>query len=260
MVSPVSSVDLCRILRIHPCKNSSCYHQPAGDPGRDIICHIIQFGCNTAKIQVFIIFVPQHGIHGIDAFVQKHQRHTTNGHIKHGRDNTIRSIFRNCFHCCFCHTGFRKLFGITANDHGNRITCLIQCPVFQAVINFHTFVFQRTGGKQLIAPEYLQHKTCHRQKTIKIIKDQKWHSTTEQTDKNYGHKASCQLSSMTFRKNLPNGFLQYRDQISDNTDRMVQPSGIPDKKIQHKSKDQCQKTIFQHLFSASVLFYIPAHF
>ena len=44
---------------------------------------------------------------------------------------------------------------------------------------------------------------------------------------------------------------------SDGTHRMVKPPGISDQKIQHKSYDQCRKTIFQHLFSASVLSYIP---
>ena len=66
----------------------------------------------------------------------------------------------------------------------------------------------------------------------------------------------CQ-PSMIFRKNLSDYFFQHCDQIADDADRMIKPSGISDQKIQHKSYDQCRKTIFQHLFSASVPSYIP---
>ena len=257
MISPVTFVDLCRIFCIHSCKNSSCHHQPSGDPGRDIIGHIIQLCRNTAEIKIFVIFISKHGIHGIDTLVQKHQRHPADSHIKHGGDHAVGCIFRNGFHGSLCHAGFRKLSGITAYDHGHRIACLVQSSVFQPVINLHTLIFQGTGGKKLIAPENLQHKSGYRQIPVKIIKHQKRHPAAEQTDKHYDQKASCQLTAVIFRKNLPDHLFQHCDQIADDTDRMIKPSGISDQKIQHKSYDQRRKTIFQHLFSASVLSYIP---
>ena len=42
---------------------------PSGVPDREAD---LQFRRTSSKIQIFIIFIPEHGIHGIDSLIQKH--------------------------------------------------------------------------------------------------------------------------------------------------------------------------------------------
>ena len=89
VISSVSAVDLRCIFHIHFYKCRGCHHQPSLKSGWNIIGHIIQFCSAAAKIQIFIILITQHGIHGIDSLVKKHQPHSADCHIKHRCYNTV---------------------------------------------------------------------------------------------------------------------------------------------------------------------------
>lgn len=46
------------------------HHEQCADPCRDVVYDIIQFCRSSAKIQISVILISYHGIHGIDSFVE----------------------------------------------------------------------------------------------------------------------------------------------------------------------------------------------
>ena len=239
MIATVSSVYFNCIFRIHCHKSSGQCHQPSGNPCRNIICHIIKLSCTSSKIQIFIIFISKHGVHGIDTFIQKHQGNPTNRHIKHRRNDSVRRILRNSLHCCLSDANFRKLLGITSYDHRNCITGFLYSSIFQTVIYLHTLRLQGFRCKQLSAPKGFQYKSSPEVPAIQQMDHKTGNTKGEYTYKDYFQNAACQLSFICFRKNFPDSLFQYADQISDEAYRMVQPPWISHKQVKNKA---CRKS------------------
>ena len=98
-------------------KEIRCHnHYQTGNTRGNQIGQIIELGSTASKIKIRVIFITNHGIHSIDAFIQKGQRSAADKHIEHRSDDAVGSIFRNGFYCTLSHLCSIKFFCITPND------------------------------------------------------------------------------------------------------------------------------------------------
>ena len=119
MFPPVPAVDLPGILSVQPCEKCCCRHEKPCDPRRDIVEDIIHFRRNPSEIQVPVIFIAQHRVHGIHCLVQKSQGSSSDHHIDQRSGHPVRGIL--------CHSLYRRLrdaflselLCIPAYDHGD---------------------------------------------------------------------------------------------------------------------------------------------
>ena len=117
----VAFVNFFCIFPVHALACRRKNHQPCADSRRYVIDDIVQLCRTPSKIQIFVIFVSHHGIHGIDGLIQKAQCRSAEGKKEERCNDTVRRILRDRFHGSFRHSCFRKIFRITSYDHGNRI-------------------------------------------------------------------------------------------------------------------------------------------
>ena len=152
MFSPVSSPDAPRTFAIICFSRQKAHrdHKKRTDTRRNIIDHIIQLCCATSEIHIFIIFISDHRIHGIDCLIHKPENRTSNCQINEWRDHAIRCIFCYGLHRSLCHSGSIEYLCIPPNDHRHRVARTFQIILFQCLIHFHAFYFQAFCSKNLI--------------------------------------------------------------------------------------------------------------
>ena len=68
----LSSYSASEIKKIEVIYHTGAEYDASGNSGWNKVRHIIQFGSTTAKIEIFVILIAQHGIHRVDSLIKKH--------------------------------------------------------------------------------------------------------------------------------------------------------------------------------------------
>ena len=117
MILSVPLENLPGVCPVKAYKTGGQHHENAGKPGRDEIHHIVQLRRKTAKIQVLVVLVAHHGVHGIDGFVEPAENSPADRHEKHRGDDAVGSIFRHGLYRRLGHAFFIQHRRVPAHDH-----------------------------------------------------------------------------------------------------------------------------------------------
>ena len=220
-----------------PARDSSCQHQQKGcQPGGYKTEHIVHMGRGTAEIQVFLVFIADHAVHGIDALIKERQRGAADHHVEKGRDHTVRQIFRSRFNCGPGHARVVQGSGIPAHDPGHLFPGFWQIACLQHLIYRSGFPDHIPDCQALPAPDCFQKKT---EQGMDPLQRKKKDGRQRQTGR--GHERRQQapghpLSRGRISETLAQSVFQKCDGLSHDHDRMCQPGRIPCQQIEQKTE------------------------
>ena len=259
MVIAVSFEDLPGIFCRQTGKSCCCHHKKSGHSRRNIIEYVVHFCCKTSEIQIFFILISDHGIHRVDCLIEGSKHRSADRQIQKRCHHTIRGIFCHRLHGCFCHTFCCQPLRISADDHGNRIACRLQILFFQFFVNLHALIFQRFCRQHPVAEQ------CHHgQMQIRMDPARQIQHTCHRpgsyTADDHCQKYTCCLFALfCLWKNCPKPFFRNCDQITDQSDRMIEAVRIADQQIEKHTEQKCHhafSSIYHDAFSLSSFFVI----
>ena len=88
-------------------------------------------------MQIGVVFIPDHGIQGVDHFIGQCQRGTPDSCEKQRRRDPINQIFGNGFDGGPGKSVFIIAIDIPTDDHGNFFFGRLNLLFLQALFNFH---------------------------------------------------------------------------------------------------------------------------
>ena len=149
---------------VFPVKAQICRqaHQKPGNAGGQEIASVIQQGCCPAKVQVFVVLVAHHGVHGVHRLVAHAAHRTQQGRPQQGRQNAVGGVFRHGLHISGQHLFLCQLVRIPANYHADRTAAILQRAPLQGMDHLHGLRPQGLSGQDLPADHHLQHGPQHR--------------------------------------------------------------------------------------------------
>ena len=92
------------------------HHQQSRETGWDIVGHIIDTGCPTAKVLVTFRLVANHRVERVYHLIRYHARNTQYGKPEQGSYHTVTQIFCQRFEGSGTHLLSRKFRSVTPHD------------------------------------------------------------------------------------------------------------------------------------------------
>lgn len=83
---------------------------------RDVVEDVVDAGCNAAEIDVFVVFIANHGIEGIGRPIDDSQGQAADGKEEQRRHDAVNGIFGNRFHRSPRHFRAVEMVRIAADD------------------------------------------------------------------------------------------------------------------------------------------------
>ena len=202
---------------------------------RDIVRHIVQLCRRTAKIEIFLVFVAQHTVHGVDGLVGQGQRRTAQQHIKQRRNDAVAGVLSHRLHRSLGHALGGQGFRVAAHDAAHSLPGCGQAAFFQLGIDIRALLHQSLCGQRLPAPEHLDGKPQQRVKHRRAPADKAREQQRPHRQAERQHRAAQQLALRRFGQAGAEEFFQPGDGFAHVHHRVGQPRRVAENGVQHEA-------------------------
>ena len=223
-------------------------HQYPGDPGGDQVEQIVQPGRRPAKIEVFVVLVAHHGVHGVGGLVEHAQGRAADGQEEQRGDHPVGGVLRHRLHGGLGHPRLVQPVGVPAHDHGHGPAGGGEIPRLQGLIDPSALHPEGLGGQQLVADQRLHPQGQPGAHLGTAPQQQGGNAGGDAQGQRHQHHAGGQFAPGCLGEDPPQDLLQPGDQCPDGPHRVGGPVGIPQQEIQAEAQQQGQQ-----------MGYAPAH-
>ena len=223
-------------------------HQHPGHAGGDQVEHIVQPGRRPAEVEVFVVLVAHHGVHGVHRLVGHAQGRAADGQEDQRGDHPVGGVLRHRFHGGLGHPRLVQPFGVPAHDHGHGIPGGGEITRLQGLVDLSALHPEGLGGQQLVADQRLHRQGQPGAHQGAAPQQQGGHAGGDAQGQRHQHHAGGQLAPGCLWEDPPQNLLQPGDQCPDGPHRVGGPVGIPQQQIQAEAQQQGQQ-----------MGYAPAH-
>ena len=249
MVAAVPPPDLPRPFCVIVRKGRSSHPQQGGKAAGKVICRIVQFGRDAAKVEVFFVFVAQHTVHRVDGLVGQGQRCPADDHIEQGRDHAVAGVFGHRFHSGSGHPLQCQILGVPPHDAADRPAGSRQVRLDQLPVNIGALLRQPLCGQCLPAPEHLDGQPQPRADAGSSQADQARQQKGAHRQAEGHNGPAQQFPLRRFGQTGPQALFQRRDGLAHVHHRVGQPGRVAEEAVQHKTAEYC---VFDHRASSFV--------
>ena len=169
-------------------------HQQGSKTRGDIVGHIVDTGCPTAKVLVTLRAVAYHGVERIHHLVGEHPRRAANGKPEQWCRHTVAQVLGKGLKGCCPHLLCRQFRGVASHD-----ACHLPAAVFQGAVEgdeYGTHLTDKRGASQTIehhddVETDSKIYTCQRKETADEPSTEKHHDNEDD-----GHQCAFQLAML----------------------------------------------------------------
>ena len=252
MAAAVPPPDLPRPSGAVAGQRGSGHPEQARQAAGDVVCHIVQLGGHTAKVEVFFVFVAQHTVHRVDGLVSEGQRGPADQHIEQRRNDTVAGVFGHRLHGGFRHALGSELRSVPAHDPADRFAGPGQIGFFELFINIGALLHQAPGGQRLPAPEHLDGQPQQRVEPGGPPADEPCEQKGAHRQAERHDGTAQQLSLRRFGQTGAQEFFKPGDGLAHVHHRVGQPGRVAKEGVQHKAAQHGPNR--HHGFSSAALF------
>ena len=226
--------------RVHPGQPCRRHQQQSAQPGGHKARNIVQARRRRAKILIPLIFIAQHGIHGVDGLIDHAADGPAQRQVKERRNNAVCSVLRHCLHRRANDALPVQAFRVAPHDHGDRAARLVQAPAVprQRVIYFHRRIPQVSRRQRVAAQDRFYNDAGHRAAAVQHFQDSPRNLKRHRYHKSGQHKTLDPMHLRGVLLPVPELF-QRRDQSAHQAHRVRHPLRVPDQAVQ---TGPCQNT------------------
>ena len=171
MLSPVPPPDAISRGRVLPQKECRRDQKQGRKARGKEICRVVQLRRNTAEVEVALVFVAHHTVHGVDGLIAQGKRRAAEHHPEKRGDHPVGEILRHGLHRRAGDPLGAEAFGIAPDDAGDGPAGSVQALMLQGVLYAHGLVPQVLDGEGLPAPDDLQRKGQGRRQAVQGAQD-----------------------------------------------------------------------------------------
>ncbi len=149
----VATPDTERTLPVEPQKHGGDTHEEGTDARRDEIADIVEAGSRGAEVLILVVLVADHGVHGVDGFIEPATGHTENHHEQERCYHPVGSILRDRLDRRLRDTGHVETLRVATDNHGDRIARILDVFPLEGFIDLHGFPLQLLHREHLVGEE-----------------------------------------------------------------------------------------------------------
>ena len=216
-------------------------HQYPGDPGGNQVEHIVQPGRRPAEVEVFVVLVAHHGVHGVHRLVGHAQGRAADGQEEQRGDHPVGGVLRHRLHGGLGHPRLVQPVGVPAHDHGHGPAGGGEIPRLEGLIDLSALHPEGLGGQQLVGDQRLHPQGQPGAHLGTAPQQQGGHAGGDAQGQRHQRHAGGQLAPRRLGEQPPQDLLQPGDQRPDGPHRVGGPVGIPQQEVQAEAQQQGQQ-------------------
>lgn len=210
-------------------------------PGGDVSGRIVQFCGGPAEVQVFVVFVAHHAVHGVDGLVGQTQRRAADEQVEHGGNNAVREVFRDGFHRRLGHTFTGERLGVPPHHTADCFSGGKQITFTERFIHMHGLHPQILHRQRLPAPQHLHRKAQCGMNPACQPDDTCAESERSQRQNRRQHHAAPEQSARRIRQKAAQQPLQPGDGLTHVHHRVGYPAGVAQNQVDTKAQQNSQQ-------------------
>ena len=243
MAAPVPPSDAQRAARVLPRERRRARQQQCGHARGQIIGRVVQLCGRAPEIEIPLILIPHHAVHGVHRLVAQRQRRAAQQHVKHRRGHAVGKVFVHRFHGRFRHASGGKGGGVPPDDAGHGGARLLQRAARQRAVHIAALVPQAPHGQRLPAPHGLQRKAQRRVRKAAQPERARRKAQCAQRQQGRQHRARRKLAPGRFRKSAAQPAFQRGDAFPHAHHRVRHPGRVSQRKVHQKAAQRGQHNI-----------------
>ena len=214
--------------------------QKGRQPGGQKVGRVVQMGRRPAKVDVPLVFIAHHAVHGVHRLVGKAQRRAAQQQVKEGGGHPVRKIFGHRLDGGFGHPFGREGGGVPPHDPADGFAGGGQVALGQLGVDPAALVGEAPQGQRLPAPEQFQPKAGRRvQPPGKGQRPRRQSKGTRRQDEGQ-HPAGRPLPRRRGGEEPAQPGLQRRDGPAHENHRMGHPGGVGQQQVQPEAPQHRQ--------------------
>ena len=241
MLFPIPPEDPPGVLPVVARRRAAQAHEHPGDAGGEKVERVVQPRRRPAEVEIAVIFVAHHGVHGVDRLVEHTQGRAAQGQEDEGGDHPVGGVLRHGLHRRLGHAGLVQPLGVPPHNHGHGVPRAGQVSGLEGLVHLVALVPQGLGGQQLIAQQRLRRESQPGAEQAAPPQQQGGEAGWNGDGERHQRRAAGQLAAGGLGKEPPQKLLQGGDQHTDGPHRVGRPVGIPQQEIQAEAGQQGQQ-------------------
>ena len=135
-----------RIFPVQPEHGRSGCEEEEGNAGGDVVQYVVHAGGETAEEEIAVVFVAQHGVHGVAGTVEGRPYGTEEEEPEERGDDAVGGVFRNGFHGAPGDFTFIQIVRVPSYDPAESLSGCCHVPRFEKMVDFHAVPGKSPGG------------------------------------------------------------------------------------------------------------------
>ena len=241
MLAPIPTPDTPGVRRIVSGEKGRGNPEQSGQPGGDVSGRIVQFCGGPTEVQVFVVFVAHHAVHGVDGLVGQTQRRAADEQVEHGGNDAVREVFRDGFHRRLGYTFTGEGLGVPPHHTADCFSGGKQITFTERFIHMHGLHPQILHRQRLPAPQHLHRKAQCGMNPACQPDDTCAESERSQRQNRRQHHAAPEQSARRIRQKAAQQPLQPGDGLTHVHHRVGHPAGVAQNQVDTKAQQNSQQ-------------------
>ena len=194
-----------------------------------------------AKVEIPLVFVAHHAVHGVDGFIGKAQGCAPDQQIQQGGQNPVRKIFRHRLHGGLGDAFRREGGGVPPHNPAHLPPGRRQVPRFQRRVNPAALIGQALQSQRLPAPEQFHCKSQSRVNPMGQSADSRRQGKGAQRQHRRQHPPGRQQTGRGVGEQPPQQVFQPGNHLAHQHHRVGHPGRVGQQQIQSEAPQHRQR-------------------
>ena len=237
VVAPIPPPDLPRVAGAVLQDDGREKHEQRRKAGGDIVEHVVGAGGDLSEIQVAVLLVADHGIHGVDRLVQKPADCPAQKEVQKRGDDAVGGVFGDRFHRRAGDARLVQHARIPSDDHGNGVPRALGIPLAEFFIHLHALLAQAVRRQGEPAQERGEGEVGVRAEPEAQRKQSRGHARRHDAHAHDQKGAARRFARGRFGEYPAEPLFQQRDELADADDGVREPARVADQQVDDEADE-----------------------
>ena len=215
-------------------------HGQGRQPGGDIVRPVVQLGGGPAEMQISVVLVAHHGIHGVDGLIEEAARRAEEGHPEEGGHHPVGGVLRHGLYGGLDHLLLGQFFRVPAHQHADLAAAGGKALGFETGHHLLRLRHEAPGGEALPAEEGAHSEVGPGMDPPSKIQQQKARAGADQGHRKGHDPARGPLPLGGLREAGPKPFFEKGDELTHEHHGMGGAQGVPQQAVQPEAREDGQ--------------------